>query len=165
MTKFARAAYQPLWRKFDPALSLEAPELRRLLNLWEERRGARSLPGRPDFSADELMSFGGRIMLIDVEHEPRRYKFRLIGTFIVDMLSRDVTGRYLEEVYPPDYYEQIIQSLEYCIEKRRPMRAQSKMSHAEKDHIIAEVIDLPLSSDGETVDMIMKAGDYADAVE
>jgi hypothetical protein len=159
--EYPRPAFDTDWRRHDPSLSFDSLELKEMLALWEKRRGDRPVPARSDFDSVDLIRFGGRILLIDVEYAPRRYRFRLIGTFAVEMLKRDMTGRYLDELYPGEQYRELVKSLEYCIDKKRPMRTQTRMVYADREHILAEVLDMPLSSDGETVDMIWKAVDYA----
>ena len=146
----------PDWRQYDPDLAIASPILRRMLALWQERRGTRAMPSRQDFAAEDLMQFSGRVLLIDVEYAPRRYRFRLVGTLIVDLLQRDLTGRYFDDVYTPAQLAVLARSSDYCTETRRPLRIMSRLNYADRSHIQIEVLEMPLSSDGTTVDMIMK---------
>lgn len=153
-------AEQAFWRQMDETLSLESPTLQRLSALWEENRGPRLLPGRSDFTMDELIRFDGMVCLIDVEYDPIRFRFRLIGTHITNILGRDSTGRYLDDLYSPDHYDIAAQSYLHCVEKKRPIRAFGSMVHANKEHLQFETIDMPLAQDGHKVDMILKGADY-----
>ena len=38
--------------------------------------------------------------MVDVFHNPIRFKFRLIGTQNVDAIGWDVTGKWIDEAYP-----------------------------------------------------------------
>lgn len=154
------AIQKELWRRFDKDLNLESPELIELLALWESRTAGGKLPARTDFDSIELARFGGRIALIEIEPSTKRFRFRLVGTHITGMLNRDASGQYLDELYAPGHYELVVSSYNYCIENKRPIRIESQMTHAEKDHVRFEAIDLPLASDGTNVDMIMKGANY-----
>ena len=136
--------------------------LKELLALWLERRGDRLMPARADFDAAELMRFAGRIALIDVEYDPKRYRFRLIGSRITEILGRDSTGRYIDDLYEPAFYPTAIGSYEVIQRDRAPVTALGDMKRIGKEHIRFESLDLPLSSDGTVIDMIMKGTFFSD---
>ncbi len=148
------------WRTLDEYLVFASKELPRLIALWESKCRGDRLPARADFEADELMRMGGFIALIDVQQEPERFRFRLIGTGITEMLGRDSTGLYLDELYDADKYDIAVEGYRYCIAHRRPARARGRMVHANMDLVHFESVDLPLAGDGRTVDMIMKGAHY-----
>lgn len=151
-----QAKIDPDWREYDPELSIKSPTLQRMLDMWNERRGTRAMPSRKDFDAAVLLKYNGQILLIDVEHNPRRYRFRLVGIGVVELLKRDLTGHYFEEVYTPAQLETLTKSSEYCIKTKLPIRIRSRLDYADRSHVHVEILEMPLSSDGETVDMIMK---------
>ena len=95
------------WWQIDHSNTLQSSELRRLLLLWESRCDGQRVPTRDDFSAEELMGFGGRVVLLDVEPDPFRLRFRLLGTHVTAAVGRDATGSYLDEVYDPVYWERL----------------------------------------------------------
>lgn len=131
-----------------------------MLSLWESKRVGREMPSRGDFTPEGLKAQLGNIVLIDVEYSPTRFRYRLIGTEIVNVLSRDSTGKYLDELYDPEFYEMAVNSYQYILEHHRPIRGYGNMTHANKQHVKFEAVDLPLSSDGKTVDMIMKCSHF-----
>lgn len=146
------------WLNVDPALDFKAPELRRMLALWEEKRGARSMPSRADFPPEVLRGHLGWIVLIDVQPEPLRFRYRLVGSGVTGRIGRDSTGRYLDELYPPDIYENAISAFRVMLRTHRPVRAYGFLEHAERGHLPFEAIDMPLSDDDRTVNMIMTRG-------
>lgn len=148
------------WWRVDATNAFESEILRRLLSLWQSKRRGERLPSRADFQPEEFFEFGGRIALIDVENDPRRYRYRLIGTRITDALGRDSTGRYLDELYAADYFEHMAPYFERIVTERVPRRTFGSMAHSHKPHVPVEGIDLPLASDGVTVDMIVRALDF-----
>lgn len=150
------------WRELRPDLAELAsgsPLLQQALTMWTARCHDGLIPGRRDFAAEELMRLRGSISLIDVEDEPRRYRFRLIGARIAERLGRDSTGRYLDELYSAETYDLAVAGYEACVRDRTPVGAQGRMVHANKDFVPFTAIDFPLASDGRRVDMIMKCAD------
>jgi len=143
-------------RMLDESLDFKTPELQAAYRLWAEKCGAKTMPSRSDFSHDDLAPFMGNIALINVENQPVRYQFRLIGTNITSIVKRDMTSGYLDEIYDVDAFSNVVRSFEYILENRRPVRAFGNVSHAEKGHLNVEVLDAPLASDGQTIDMIIK---------
>ena len=143
-------------RVVDTGLGFNDKSLRAAVTLWQEKAAGRAMPARSDFSHEDLWPFMGNIALIDVEPAPLRYRYRLIGTNIVSLVDRDMSGRYLDDVYAGEKYEYVVWSFDYIRTHKVPVRGTGNISHAEKGHLRVEVLDAPLSSDGETVDMIFK---------
>lgn len=150
------------WRKLDFAREFESPYLIEIFDLWKSKCRDGKLPARPDFLMEDLAAFGGRIALIDVEQNPERFRFRLVGTWITDMIGRDSTGKYVDELYDEEHYNLAVEGYRYCVLHKAPAPAQGRMVHADKEFVKFEAVDLPLADDGETVNVIMKA---ADAIE
>ena len=152
----------PDWWRVDPTNKLSSPRLRRLLEMWNERSADGSLPTREEFQAEDLIMFGGRVVLIDLEAEPFRMRYRLIGTKITEMLGRDSTGRYLDEIYGPEYYRRQSEHFRRVATERLPLRTYGSMAHSEKPYIPAEAIDLPVGDDAGNVVMILRGLDFFD---
>jgi len=148
------------WWQIDETNSLRSAELQRLLRLWQTRGDATGVPQRGDFSAEELMGFGGRVVLIDIERDPFRLRFRLLGTHVTMAVGRDSTGSYLDEVYDPVYWERLRQHFLRVIEDRRPLRMFGNMAHSMKPNVAAESIDMPLAGPDGTVEMILQGFDF-----
>ena len=67
------------WWQVDRTNELASEVLKRLFDLWRDRHEDGRLPSRQDFDSETLLSFGGRIALIEIESNPRRYRYRLVG--------------------------------------------------------------------------------------
>jgi len=143
-------------RAVDTKLQFNDQFLQSALDLWREKCAGREMPSRADFSHEDFLPFMGDIALIDVEQEPLRFRFRLIGTNITTTVMRDMTGQYLDMIYSGDNYDNAVRSFMSILDHGRPVRGTGNVSHAEKDYRRVEVLDAPLSSDGETIDMILK---------
>ncbi|MEC8163425.1 MAG: hypothetical protein VX079_02530, partial [Pseudomonadota bacterium] len=68
--------------------------LKRPVDLWRDRHNDGRLPSLQDSDSETLLSLGGQIALIEVESNPRRYRYRLVGTQITAAVGRSLTGRY-----------------------------------------------------------------------
>lgn len=131
-----------------------------LLVFWERSRRGRDLPSRSDFAPEDLLAHLGWLILLDVQASPRRFRFRLIGTFVTTILARDSTGRYLDDLYAPSIYDDAVRPYQYVVEHRRPVRSIGRMVHAEKGDIPYEAVYLPYSSGGGHVDLVMERALY-----
>lgn len=118
----------------------------------------RRLPGRRDFNPLSVSALLPNIWLIDVAREPLRFRYRLIGTRIVDTLGGERTGQWLHEAHPEfDLSAPQFAHYTYVVETRQPSWRRGKpmlMSYVERCMEL-ERIFLPLAEDGTTVDVIL----------
>lgn len=143
------------WVNTDPDLRCTDGRLYDLIDYWSDRRGGRLLPARADINPIDLPKLIGSLMLLDVEQNPLRLRYRLIGTTITTMMDRDSTGRYYDEMYEPDLLEAVYESFRWIIAERRPLRAHGDAFYPDKNCYWYEIVNLPLAADGETVDMML----------
>lgn len=148
--------------ELDPEMAIRSPVVRQGLQIWEAARGNREMPSRRDL---DPVAMPGRLLshllLIDVEHSPRRrYRWRLIGTHVTSVMGRDATGRYWDELYPAEIAEALATGPAWAIEHRRPVRSEGVAPIDERSFLRSENIDMPLSSDGGTVDMVLVVTDF-----
>jgi hypothetical protein len=79
------------------------PILGTALAYWIEKRGNRLMPSRRDIDPTEIpRKVLPNLQLIDVIDGGARFRYRLIGTATVDAYGEDFTGRYADEMFPPD---------------------------------------------------------------
>lgn len=71
--------------------------LQRLYDYWNDKRAGRAYPGREQIDPLELRFMLGSIILIDIEPEPLRFRYRLFGSEIVRRQGFDMTGKYLDQ--------------------------------------------------------------------
>lgn len=146
----------------DPDLNCESQILKDILAAWNAARGDRRMPARRDIDPVDLPAvLLPHLLLIDVEHEPaRRFRWRLIGTAITARLGRDMTGQYWNDIYEPEVEAALATGPLWAIENRAPVRTVGIAPIEEKRHLISENLDMPLSDDGVTVNMILAASAY-----
>ena len=134
------------------------PRIRELhdywLGLWHD---GDTMPGRQDFSPFAVKHLLPDLWLLDVQHDPLRFRYRLIGTRIVERHGRDHTGRWVDEVHPsfvsPAVQGQFKSAAECGTVGWR--RGHPLFAYDNRPGITIERIILPLASDGAIVDMLL----------
>ena len=149
------AAPEPIDYPVPPAL--DDPRFRWLFDYWLDRLADGQLPSRADIDPIDFPHLLGRINLIEVLHtQPRmRFRYRLWGTKIADLIGRDYTGRFIEDLMLPTDYRRISGALTETVESHRPHFWQVPIPFIGRDFGSYRRLLLPLASDGETVDLLM----------
>lgn len=124
-------------------------------DLWDARRGSRPMPARDDFPVEDLRPWLGHVSLVDVQPSPRRFRWRLIGSGIAERLGRDATGRWFDELYAGDILDGYVRAYSRAVDRRQPVCHHGDLEFVGKDFQHFRSIHLPLSDDGETVNMLM----------
>jgi CheY-like chemotaxis protein len=134
------------------------PILRDALAYWREKRGTRAMPMRRDIDAAELPKhLLPHLQLIDVIDGGERFYFRLVGTAIVDAFGGEFTGKYADEVIRAERIAYLHQCYRKVIEARRPVFIRSRYLTTKTIDMMANRLLMPLSQDGEQVNMILGA--------
>ncbi len=133
---------------------LVIPELRHLFDYWRTKCAGRQMPSRGDIRPVELSRLLPCISLIDVLPREGRMRVRLAGTQLREIYGRDVTGSYVEDIdlstraaYWSTTYHRLRQGL--------PAQGILPVHHPGGDFMTRFWIRLPLSADGNTVNMIL----------
>jgi hypothetical protein len=75
------------------------PGFLELLAYWNEKRGSRTLPLRKEVDPVELQKHLGSLNLIECLPGLTDFRYRLIGTSVVQAYGRDSSGRTVLELY------------------------------------------------------------------
>jgi hypothetical protein len=139
-----------------PTLELNDGRLQRLFAYWLEKRGDRPFPAKAAIDPVEFPYILGYVTLVDVEREPRRYRFRLDGSILVELSGMDYTGRYLNELPGEEYVAFIKETYDRVVDSGEPHRYR-KNGLFDQQHFSEETIILPLGDSPPHVDMLMVA--------
>ena len=134
---------------------LVIPEQRALYDYWCEQSNENRLPGRNDISPAGFPRLLPMISLIDVEHSPKRYRIRLAGTGLRDIYQNEITGHYLDEFDWGCKSQYWLSACCRVVDRKRPAQGIIKSSIKSQDHSVQFWLRLPLSCDGERVNMIL----------
>jgi hypothetical protein len=126
-----------------------------LLDYWNLKRGRRPAPSRRDLDPAEIVSLLPFLHLIDVKPEPLRFRHRLVGSELIDMMGRNVTGHYLGEGLYGRAADEIIETMKALTTQIRPFRRRSRLEWHRSDWLTMEALDLPLIDETGRVNMIL----------
>lgn len=132
------------------------PVLVRIFEYWHAKRAGRPMPRRADLDPPiELRALASHIMLYDVLG-PGQFRVRLVGQAIVEFSGYDATGKPAGVSMPPRASAITIEILDTVAARREPrFRGGFAHWHRDKSYRRFEACFLPLSSDGESVDIIL----------
>lgn len=140
---------------------LESPSLRRFYEYYREKAGTRPFPARRDLDPVDFAYALGDITLIDVAYDPLRFSFRLDGSRHVERFGFDLTGRSLDEFPYPEMRQAIYEGYRDVVERREPRRDFRDLESSGR-WFRYETIILPLSDDGEHINMLISAISFHD---
>jgi len=135
---------------------IDAPrdsQLKALYEYWDTVRGSRLMPARADIDPGKIRGLLPFIIMYTVA---AGYTIRLVGDEIVRFTGRNVTGRPAGSTMSPPSAEMMIKILNAVATERVPkFRAGKAHWQSDKTYHDFEACFLPLSTDGETVDIIL----------
>lgn len=143
-------------QKAAPSLELDDSRLRRLFAYWLEKRGDRPFPAKAEIDPVEFSYILGYVTLVDVERDPRRYRFRLDGSILVALSGTDYTGRYLDELPGEQYVAFITETYDRVVDSGEPFRYR-KNELLDQQLFSEETIILPIGDAPPKVDMLVVA--------
>lgn len=139
---------------------IASPRLQQLYDYWQSKRREGRLPRRADIDPTEIPQLMPNLLLVDVEYNPFRVRYRLVGTQVVEATGFEFTGRYLDEIVLPDDEGPFLESYQLAAEQKVPVLARIKW-HLDADTIGEyDACFLPLSEDGVTVDKVLSMECY-----
>jgi hypothetical protein len=144
----------------DFTLDFRSDKLRRLHEYWVSKLDGRAMPRRADIEPTEIPALLQHIVLISVEPQPLRLYFRLVGSHITESLGRNATGKYFDQCFRGQMFEDVMQVYSHVLQSRKPVRHFGKAMFSDKKYRDYESLHLPLSEDGITVNMILIGQHY-----
>ena len=130
-----------------------------------KKRGPRP-PRRADIDPVEIPgSLWPSLMLLDVvrDGDAVRFRYRLIGTAFTHAFGRDPTHEFVDEALPTrsGYRDYILALYHEMLAVRKAMYTENLFAlDGQPVPMITKRLSLPLSSDGETIDMVLAAHAY-----
>lgn len=143
-----------------PFEEIASSKVRRLRDYWNaKRRQGQDFPFREDIEATELRDLLPLISISDVEYEPLRFRYRLVGTRVVEYNHQEFTGKYLGEIGWVDEHL-LLAAYTKVIVDRQPHFGIYAWDLRTGSAGRCEFGMLPLTNDGETIHQILAIEDY-----
>jgi hypothetical protein len=145
----------------DPELS-KSTLVRELYDWWRAHTGSAGLPDRSSFDPIEHRRLMPNLMISDVELEPFRIRYRLVGTRVVANLGVDFTGRYLDELLLPGYEVPWMDYYRQSYAERRPVMGSVTDPARSGNTFTYEFGVFPIARAGDAVAQFIALEDYFD---
>jgi len=130
------------------------PKLQKLQDYWEERRRGREFPARSDIDPIDFRFALGHVSLIDVLQAPLRFRYRLVATNLTKHLGYEMTGKTADQIAEPQVRDYVLTRYCRAVEARRPLTESGEETLDDRVWRY-QAIYLPLSSDGNAIDMLL----------
>lgn len=147
----------------EATIEIRHPRLWRLYQYWAARRGQRKMPSRADIGVPDIAYVLGDVMLVDViGSAPPRFRIRLHGTNLAERAGRELTGKILDELPESEFRRQVRDRWSTVAATGQPLRCDRDGEFDGRPYRYESLI-LPLSADGERVNMELVALIHHDA--
>lgn len=87
---------------YDGVESVHSPLIREMLAYWQGKAVGGRLPKPSGIDPTEIPKLIPSLVICDLEEAPFRVRIRLAGTRQVEVIGREVTGRYVDEMDLPE---------------------------------------------------------------
>ncbi len=132
-----------------------------LLRYWLSKRGRRAMPSRADIDPVDIPELLQHIGLIDVEGPPRRYRYRLVGSYMQTMFGENYQGKYLDKAKHGRYRLFLEDLYTSAADQRQPMLSEAIFDYGTERVVTIRRLILPLAeSEREPVNMLLFANAF-----
>jgi hypothetical protein len=139
---------------------LDSPRVHRFHDYWKARRSAEhAVPLRAAVDPTELRELLPNIVVIEVKQAPLRFRYRLVGTRVVEFNKLDFTGLYLGAIGWEEE-QQIVDTCVDVVSSKQPLYGFYSWTLKNGAVGKCEFGIFPFSQDGETVTQIFGIEDY-----
>jgi hypothetical protein len=132
-----------------------SPRIADFYRYYESKRHGRAMPSRHDFDPLEMKDWLPGIVIVDVQENPRRLIYRLVGSHSVELRQRDVTGQTVEEGFHGSSLEDVLENYRLVVDEHKIVYDWDATPSHSQLRADTETLFLPLSSDGRTVDKVL----------
>jgi hypothetical protein len=137
---------------------LTRSKLQGVFDYWDARRGTAPFPSRTAIDPLDMRFALGNIVLIDVQREPLRFRFRLVGTSVVEKWGYDMTGRFVDELPDPVRLALVLEKYREVVETGQPLCIRGERN-LDGRYWSYESVMMPLG-ETEQVNMILICVEY-----
>jgi hypothetical protein len=132
------------------------------LAYWQGIRGGKPMPSRADLDPLHIPHLLPHVILVDVLREPLNFRYRLIGSLHDRILGSDHRGRLFSDLAHTALGTAHWDQFARVVAERQPLDAQISYvdPHEGTPGFMAHCL-MPLSSDGESVDIVFVVGAIA----
>lgn len=134
--------------------------VRSLHDWWMARREASGIPDRLSLNPADFTSMLPNLVIAEVEQDPFRIRYRLVGTRVTEFTGFDFTGRYLDELIALGSTNQWLDNYASAYEGRHPVYGSVTEPTTVGGTFTFEFALFPLSRGGDRVEQFVAVEDY-----
>ena len=128
---------------------------------WNKKRGKRLMPARREI---EPVEFPARLLpflfMVDLADSPPRWRYRHVGTAMVDRVGVDLAGRFHSDVLGTKYCRYLATLNDEVFERKHPIYTETRLCAKEGGALITKRLLLPLAHLGPEPAIILGAQTY-----
>lgn len=124
---------------------------------WRGKCRNGRLPRRRDIDPTEIPQLLPHLLITELVDDGRRLRYRLAGTAVVAAYGGELTGRYCDEVCPPERRASIAADYRLICERRLPLLLRHRYLTPERVPLVCHRLVMPLSDDGDIVRQFVAA--------
>lgn len=126
----------------DPARITDG-NVRQFLKFWLAAHRDGRMPGKEFLDPLRLRFLVGSLSLLEVQREPLRFRYRLVGSDIVQRLSMELTGKWLDDHPDPHMRPYLIQGATMVYREAKPAYCRARTRTMGEDWLL-ELVAVPL---------------------
>jgi hypothetical protein len=132
-----------------------------LYHYWNKKRGTRAMPARPEIDPlelpERLLPF---LFMVDLSDDPPRWRYRLIGTEMMDRVGVDLIGRFHDDVLGTKYCNYLAALNDEVFRHKHPIYSVTELRAKEGNALITKRLLLPLAHRGREPAIILGVQTY-----
>jgi hypothetical protein len=137
--------------EIEESLTSKHPDLHRLLAYYQERRRADGLLPRAAIVPRDLVELLPSLCIAEPAGDGD-WRFRLIGTGLVDRFGREFTGRTVRAIYEQKSARTVVSIYDRVAQGRHAIMCRGRFLGLSIDYLHCESVQVPLlGADGRTV--------------
>ncbi len=129
--------------------------LSQLLALWNRRRQGGRLPAHADLRFTDLQPWIGNLSINEVDSDGERFKLRVVGRRLIEYHDADYSGRYLNDVAPPETQHRVLAPQRRALHERRPQYDILGLTDPDGMGVNLHRLALPCARNGRDIDIMI----------
>lgn len=131
-------------------------DFKSLIEIWQNAAKSAPVPVWRDFDFRDFVGWHGNLAVADVI-EPFDLRYRIWGSDITNLLGKDMTGHLFSEAYNTADWGIVVETISNVLSRPCFNYLWGPLPRTSRQFVSFQAVDLPMSSSGERVDMIMHA--------
>lgn len=141
------------------------PRVRAIYDYWRSilRPGQRA-PSRATFDPLAVPQLLEWLWMLDVQHDPIRFRFRLLGTRHVEAMKGDFTGQWLDEAFPNVIESESYAAYRMVAQELAPNYRKGQAHYHVPDYRTIERVLLPIEGEDGCARILLGLTVYHDRI-